>query len=118
MFPGEALSLAVSELPFCEGAAVVPLPGAAARGDTRFVLCVFIGARQSEPSFTDAIDKLVRERFGPDYTPDAVELFPLYGRGKGKKVDPEWCASNYRAGRSTRAPRTWASPRSWSCGGG
>ncbi|WP_437327069.1 AMP-binding protein [Sorangium sp. So ce381] len=99
VFPGEALSLAVSELPFCEGAAVVPLPGAAARGDTRFVLCVFLGARQSEPSFTDAIDKLVRERLGPDYTPDAVELFPLYGRGKGKKVDPEWCASNYRAGR-------------------
>lgn len=35
-FPGEALSLAVSELPFVQGAAVVPLAGAGTRGDTRF----------------------------------------------------------------------------------
>lgn len=99
VFPGEALSAAVMELPFAQGSAVVPLPGAGPRRDTRFVLCVFHGGRPREPAFDTAIAKLLRDRLGPSFTPDAVELFALYGRGKGKKTDPEWCASSYRAGR-------------------
>lgn len=98
-FPGEALSAAVSELPFVQGAAVVPMAGAGPRGDTRFVLCVFTGGRPVEPAFQKEIARLVNERLGPDWTPDAVEMFTLYARGKGKKTDAGWCAASYLSGR-------------------
>lgn len=97
--PGEALSLAVSELPFVQGAAVVPLAGAGVRGDTRFVLCVFTGGRAALPAFDEALGKLVNERLGPDWAPDGVEMFTLYARGKGKKTDAAWCVAGYQAGR-------------------
>jgi hypothetical protein len=99
VFPSEALSEAVSELSFVQGAAVVPLPGAGPRGDTRFVLCVFHGGKAAEPAWNEAIAQLVSERLGPAFTPDGVELFALYARKKGKKTDAAWCAANYRAGR-------------------
>ncbi|WP_437973467.1 AMP-binding protein [Sorangium sp. So ce295] len=98
-FPGEALSGEVNELPFAQGAAVVPLAGAGPRGDTRIALCVFTGGRAVEPGFAEAIAKLVRERLGPDWRPDTVEIFSLFGRGKGGKTDARWCSTNYLAGR-------------------
>lgn len=98
-FPGEALSGVVQELPFVQGAAVVPLAGAGARGDTRIVLCVFTGGRAEEPGFAEVIAKLVEKRLGPDWRPDTVEVFSLFGRGKAGKTNAEWCAGNYLAGR-------------------
>lgn len=99
VFPSEELSKTVSDLPFVKGASVVALPGAGARGDTHFVLCVFLGAAEPQPAFDATIRKLLSERLSPDYRPDALAMFSLYPRNKGKKTDPDWCSSHYLAGR-------------------
>lgn len=99
VFPEEALSDLVAALPFAKGAAVVPRPGEAERGDTGFVLCLFVGGQALDPAWAKQVAALIEGHLGPDWNPDRVEIFPLYPREKAKKTDASWCSSHYSAGR-------------------
>jgi len=107
IFPEDDVVALVSELSFVEGACVAPIPsGPGARYE--FHLVLFTGARPGEdaakvaPARRAEVEKRIREELGPDAVPDRIELFSLWPKQKGKKVDAEACRAQYAAGRLSK----------------
>jgi hypothetical protein len=76
-----------------------------------FHLVVYTGARPGEDPGSlleerrALIDKEIRARLGPDAQPDRIELFALWPRREGQKVDAAACRAQYLSGRIERKAR-------------
>jgi len=102
VYPAAEVEAWVSSLPSVRGASVVPIASLKAGGGSLFVLCVFAprDAAGRAPSKA-ALEKEIPARFGPDAAPDAIEVFDLFPRAPGGKLDHSWCARQYLSGRLT-----------------
>lgn len=108
LYPGDEVIAAVEELPCVDAASVVTVPSGAAF-DARFVLLVFTGYDGRGPASrarAQDIERAIAAQVGPRFSPDRIELIPLYARrGKGGAVDHGWCRQQYHAGSLYRKAR-------------
>lgn len=101
VFPAAELCALVAGLPSVVAACVVPLPATAPSPRFLFILLVFTGAAPTD-GVADAVRGAITAGFGPDFSPDEVEVVPLFPRWKEKAVDAEWCRGQYLTGRLGR----------------
>ena len=111
VYPSDEVVAAVSGLPFCAGAFVLPIAGGGMTGAYLFTLCIFTGAETPEEALKKqgerdaAIEREIVRRLGREFLPDVKEYFPLYPRIKKGAVDRAWCETQYRMGLLARKSR-------------
>jgi len=113
-YPEETARLALLELPFVDGAAVVPVPSGDSSGRFLLVLVVLTGPEPA-PRFaeqlaarTTAIFQRLRAQLGEGLLPDQIALFPLLAPRTAGVLDLKRLRADYLTGalhRKTRTPQ-------------
>lgn len=110
VYPAAEVAATLEELPFLQGAPLVPVPVGGMLGHT-FVLLGFTGAEGLEVATGKAgerqglIERHIEVQLGPEFIPDRIEFFPLYPRLGKKGIDVKWCRSQYVTGMLFRKSR-------------
>lgn len=104
VYAADEVTEAISGLPFCAGAFVLPLAAGGATARHLFSLFVFTGAETPEELAAKqgerdaAIERTLVSRLGSEFLPDRIAYYPLYPRLKKGAVDLAWCETQYRSG--------------------
>ncbi len=104
-YPAAEVLEVVADLPFLEGASVVPVNTSDLARPFAFHLVGFVG-REREAALAErreawlrAISGAITHGLTPSFLPDRVELFPMSPRRREGGVDHEWVRDQYTRGR-------------------